>query len=322
MNDEFLLGMYRNKLEQCGFQVIGFERLPDNLVEVITGEQPNLIFLDMMISDKNDFDIIKLLKENPLTKDFLVVSLTGLMQKGYDEYKHNGMLPEVIQYQISSDRMPSNVVMKLQKIMGLSVNCAEKNYFSQKDERLKEAISARQELKNDIYKTKLKPGEARKKIIMLDDDDFFRNMYIAKLESANFNVIAFRFPPQDIIDIIAKEKPDLISSDIIMPFKDGLTLLKELKDDVRTKNIPVCMLTNLGQKGDIEKGLKLGAVKYLVLSQYTPDEVINIFREVLGLPLLSLSKKSGDNSKPAGSASHFPPYTTFPSDEEVNKLER
>jgi len=66
-----------------------------------------------------------------------------------------------------------------------------------------------------------------------------------------------------------------------MPKMDGLELLELLKKDDRTKNIPIILLTNLGQDKDVKKGLEMGADMYLIKAHYTPSQVVEKVEEIL-----------------------------------------
>jgi len=70
-----------------------------------------------------------------------------------------------------------------------------------------------------------------------------------------------------------EEKPDLILLDIILPKMNGFEVLKQLKRDKKTKDIPVLILSNLGDEEDIRKGLKLGAKDYLIKTDYKIEEL-------------------------------------------------
>jgi len=77
-------------------------------------------------------------------------------------------------------------------------------------------------------------------------------------------------------------RPDLILLDIMMPKLNGLQVLERMKADPTVANIPVVILTNLGgSEEDIERGLELGAVAYLVKSAYRPDDVMKKIKEIL-----------------------------------------
>jgi len=81
---------------------------------------------------------------------------------------------------------------------------------------------------------------------------------------------------------LAKEKkPDLILLDLILPRVHGFDVLKKLKEDKETKEIPVIVLTNLEGIGDVDKALEMGATTYLVKAQYSLEEVVDKIKKAL-----------------------------------------
>jgi CheY-like chemotaxis protein len=83
------------------------------------------------------------------------------------------------------------------------------------------------------------------------------------------------------VEKVKEFKPDIILLDILMPELDGYEVLKIVKGEPETKDIPVLILSNLGQEDHIQKGMQLGAVGYIVKSQYTPSRVVDKIKEVL-----------------------------------------
>jgi len=83
------------------------------------------------------------------------------------------------------------------------------------------------------------------------------------------------------LNLAKSQKPDLILLDLILPKKDGFEVLKELKKDESTKEIPVIVLTNLEDIESVEKAIELGANTYLVKAQYTLNEVIQKVKKAL-----------------------------------------
>jgi len=83
------------------------------------------------------------------------------------------------------------------------------------------------------------------------------------------------------LEMARKENPDLILLDIILPKKDGYTILLELKKDDGTKDIPVILLTNLESAEDVQKAFERGATTYLVKSNYKMEDVVKKIREIL-----------------------------------------
>ena len=119
-----------------------------------------------------------------------------------------------------------------------------------------------------------------KKILLIEDEEMLANMYQVKFENEGYTLIKARDGEQGL-EMAQKEKPDFILLDVIMPKMDGFTVLKKLKEDAATKNIPVLLLTNLGQDEDVKKGKELGAVGYLVKANITPSEVVLKVKEVM-----------------------------------------
>ena len=115
------------------------------------------------------------------------------------------------------------------------------------------------------------------KILIIEDDRFLRELISKKLAKEGFEV-SEAIDGEEGIKKIKSEKPGLILLDLILPGIDGFEVLSKMKDDPTVSSIPVIILSNLGQKEDVEKGLKLGAVDYLIKAHFTPGEIIEKIR--------------------------------------------
>jgi len=113
-----------------------------------------------------------------------------------------------------------------------------------------------------------------KKILFVDDDNFLRKVYDSELSELGCEVI-LAADGEDGLKLAQTKSPDLILLDMIMPKKNGFEVLTELQGSVKTKKIPVLILSNLGQEEDIKKGLGLGAVDYLVKDNMTISGIID-----------------------------------------------
>lgn len=118
------------------------------------------------------------------------------------------------------------------------------------------------------------------KILIIDDEEAICQMYKMKLEMEGLQVLTAT-EGQTGIELAKNEKPQLILLDIIMPRVNGFDVLKILKDDKETKDIPVFLLTNLPKESGGEKGRKLGAVGYLVKADYEPDALAKMIKGVI-----------------------------------------
>ncbi len=121
-----------------------------------------------------------------------------------------------------------------------------------------------------------------KKILLVEDEEMLANMYQVKFQNDGFQLIKAG-NGEEGLTLAEKEKPDMILLDVIMPKMDGFTVLKRLKENPATKDIPVLLLTNLGQDEDVKKGNELGAVGYLVKANITPSEVVAKVKETMKL---------------------------------------
>ncbi len=78
----------------------------------------------------------------------------------------------------------------------------------------------------------------------------------------------------DVVKQVRKFEPDIILLDLVLPDKNGLYVLEELKSDSKLKAIPVILLSNLAEKEKTEKALALGAKDYLVKTEHSIKEIV------------------------------------------------
>jgi len=118
------------------------------------------------------------------------------------------------------------------------------------------------------------------KILLIEDDTFLARMYKSKLNTENFEVLV-AYDGEKGYAMALNDSPTAILLDIVLPKMDGYQVLKKLKDSEKTRYIPVILLTNLGQKDDIDRGLALGAKDYLIKAHFTPTEVVDKIKKVI-----------------------------------------
>ncbi len=118
------------------------------------------------------------------------------------------------------------------------------------------------------------------KVLVVEDDKFLREMISRKLDKEGYEVS--QAIDGEMGETKAKEeKPDMILLDLILPGIDGFEVLERIKNDPEVKDIPVVILSNLGQKSEVERGLNLGAKDFLIKAHFTPGEIIKKIREII-----------------------------------------
>ncbi|OGY31466.1 MAG: hypothetical protein A3C02_01880 [Candidatus Andersenbacteria bacterium RIFCSPHIGHO2_02_FULL_45_11] len=118
-------------------------------------------------------------------------------------------------------------------------------------------------------------------IYLVEDDSFISGMYQTKLKNMGYTVELAADGEVAWARLQQEPLPDLVLLDVVLPKKDGFEILEELRANDRTRNLPVILLTNLGQKPDVERGVKLGADDYIIKAHYTPSEVMEKVEKIL-----------------------------------------
>jgi DNA-binding response OmpR family regulator len=120
------------------------------------------------------------------------------------------------------------------------------------------------------------------KVLLVEDDEILHNMYKKKFEYEGFEVVS-AFDGSEGVKKAETEKPDVILMDIIMPKMDGFVAVKKIKKNSAISNVPIVMLTNLGQEEDVNKGRELGADDYFIKANHTPAEIVKKIKDLLAL---------------------------------------
>ena len=119
-----------------------------------------------------------------------------------------------------------------------------------------------------------------KRILFIEDEAALQKTFGDILKSEGFEVIS-ALDGETGLNLVEKENPDLVLLDLILPKIHGLDVLKEIKQNENTKNIPVIVLTNIESIDKIDKALELGATTYLVKSDYSLEDVVAKIKKAL-----------------------------------------
>ncbi len=123
-------------------------------------------------------------------------------------------------------------------------------------------------------------NETMKKILFIEDESALQKALEDILKQEGYKMIS-ALNGEAGIRLAESEKPNLILLDLILPKMHGFEVLKELKENSKTKDIPVIILTNLEGMKDIDQAVELGATTYLVKTQYTIKELIKKVKKAL-----------------------------------------
>lgn len=123
-----------------------------------------------------------------------------------------------------------------------------------------------------------------KSILLIEDDPFLIDIYTTKLKESGFNIEVASDGERGLKEL-SEKKFDLLLLDIVLPQIDGWEILEKieaLKPNIKhLANLQIVILSNLGQKEEVEKGIEMGAIKYLIKAHYTPSEVVAEIEQLL-----------------------------------------
>jgi DNA-binding response OmpR family regulator len=119
-----------------------------------------------------------------------------------------------------------------------------------------------------------------KKILVVEDDTLLTEMLVKKLKGENA-LVDHAADGEDAISMIKTNKYDLILTDLLLPKVSGFEVMEAINLDENAKGTPVIILSNLGQKEDIERGTKLGVRMFLIKAILSLDEILEAVEKVL-----------------------------------------
>ncbi len=116
-------------------------------------------------------------------------------------------------------------------------------------------------------------------VLVIDDDPVILELLRVNFEIEGFDVLTARDGDEGL-DLAKSNHPDVVISDIMMPRRDGLQLLSDLKGDPRTEDLPVILLSAKAQKSEVQHGLDLGADDYIT-KPFDPIKLIERLNAVV-----------------------------------------
>lgn len=258
-DDVFLGDVLSKKLEKEGFEVVlardgmeGFEK--------IKLSNSDLILLDIVLPNMNGYEILEAKQKDPSIANIPVIIISN---SGQPVEIHRALALGVKDYLVKAQFDPEEVLVKIHALFKKSEN-----------------PSSIKSLEGEMNQKSVPVNLEGKKVVWVEDDQFLNDIITRKLSTTKcifFNATE----GEEALKIINKEMPDIVMLDIILSGIDGFEILRRIKNDPKTKHIPVILLSNLGQASDIEKGKNLGAARFVVKATVTPNEIVEQIEEVL-----------------------------------------
>jgi len=244
------------KLVKAGYDVAISVNGEDGLAK-INAWQPDLILLDIVMPKMNGYEVLENLNKNNIKIPVIIISNSG-QDIEIEKTKKLGALDSIVKTEIN----PEEVVEKVGKILNKSFVSGKK-------------------APTEIVESDKGQGV---RVLLVEDDSFLRDICYKKLKKEGFNV-SIAADGEQAIKSAESFLPEIILLDIILPSIDGFEVLKKIRasKNKAVKNVPVIILTNLGQEEDIKKAMSLGATDYLIKAHFTTEEIVKKVKDKLGM---------------------------------------
>ena len=265
-DEEIIVSLLTRKLEAAGY-VVDVARDGVLGLQHIHKKRPDLVLLDMLLPKMNGFGILEALRKEKILPELPIIVISNSGQPiEVDRILKLG----VRGYLVKINFDPDEVLEIVQSILRPSKDAFVK---STKKSTKKTSIPEHSNLpRHDDVSGK---SGAQGTVLLVEDDMLLAGLLSRKLQKKGFHVYqAANVPQARSILLEEKKKIDIICLDIILPGIDGFTYLKELKEHPQFKNIPVLIISNLGQQEEVMRGIKAGAADYIIKATMSPGEIV------------------------------------------------
>ncbi|MEK7566545.1 MAG: response regulator [Patescibacteria group bacterium] len=253
-DDKALSGVLQKKLELNGYEAAVAADGEETLKALKSGKYDMVLF-DIVMPKVNCYEVLEKMHGDPELSSIPVIVISNSGQPvELEKVKSLG----AVDYLVKANFEPNEVLEKINQYLS-SLNKPS----------ITTSISDNKEVNTGAYS-----------VLIIEDDKFLRDLLSLKLKKEGFKVDE-AIDGEEGLAKVRSVKPSIIILDLIIPGKDGFALLQDLKKDPNTEAIPVIVLSNLGQREDIERAKSLGAKDYMIKAQLTPIEVVERIKSVL-----------------------------------------
>ncbi|MBI5004343.1 response regulator [Candidatus Kaiserbacteria bacterium] len=243
IDDDKLLGdILIHKIEKEGYKVTAAMDGAQGL-ERMKVEKPDLVLLDVLLPTMTGYEILEAKQKDLALANIPVIIISD---SGQPVDIERARTLGVKDYLIKARLDPTEVLLKINAYLGTPESSPTKN-----------------------------TGKlAGRKILWVEDDQFLSSILAVKLSHEGCAGL-YAKNGEEAIEILNREIPDIILLDLLLPGMTGFDVLKAIRSNPKLSNVPIIVLSNLGQKEDMEKTKELGANKYLIKAEHDLDDIVN-----------------------------------------------
>jgi DNA-binding response OmpR family regulator len=256
-DDPMISEIYQRKFEEAGFEVV----VAASGKEVLNQAQKSkfdLVLLDMVLPEMSGMEVLKELKSGKYDPETKVIIFSNLNEKETsDEAFAKGADGFISKTQFN----PSQLVGEIQRILN--------EYKEQKENEIRSQNNSNGD-----------NGNSGQKILLIEDEEVFVEMFGKKLESAGYKIEYARNGAWGLKEAMEK-KFDLIITDMVMPAMGGEEIIGKLKMEEKTKDIPIIVLSASVAEEGAKKVRELGITDFFVKTKIVPSDLSRRVKEIL-----------------------------------------
>ncbi len=260
-DDPMISEIYQKKFSESDFEVLVADS-GEQALELVKKNEVELILLDLIMPKMDGFEVIKNIRSGNYNQKAKIIVFSNLSQK---EDQDKAIKLGADGFIIKSDYTPSALVEEVKRIFN---QCKEedKNKNKEKVEEDKEKkVSDKEEV------TIVKPKVA-KRILLIEDEDVFIEMFTKKLTEDGYIVESAKNGAWGLKEALSKYF-DILIIDMVMPAMNGDEIVAALKQNDKTKDVPIIVLSASVEDDVREKVKELGVDAFFVKTQLVPSEL-------------------------------------------------
>lgn len=257
-DDQALLRALKAKLTNAGYEVVTATDGEKALAAI--KNKPDAVLLDLLLPKKTGMEILEEMQKLKLAGSIPVIIISNSGQPVEIERAASLGAKDFL---VKTDFTPQDVLDKLNRFVPPPAREPVKNQAPPRTPALEE-----------------RPEPKKGVILIVEDDSFLRKLLAEKLNREGF-LTAEVAGGKEALDYLRKETPVIILLDLVMPGIDGFQVLQEIRKNPVTKNIPVIVLSNLGEQEHVDRAKALGADDYLIKAHFILDEIVKRVSETI-----------------------------------------
>ncbi|EKE15751.1 MAG: Sensor protein [uncultured bacterium] len=255
-DDPMIAEIYQRKLASIGIEVV-IAKTGKEVFKYLDQDKFDLILLDLILPEMNGVDVLKEIRSNEkYDKDLKIIVFSNL---GEEEAKNKVMESGANKFISKMQYTPSDFAKEMQRLL---------REYEEQD-------------KNKIRLNGETEKNGKGKILLIEDEEIFLDMFGKKLEDDGYEVVRAKNGAWGVKEVM-NGNYDLIVTDMVMPAMGGEEIITKLKQEDKTKNIPIIVLSASIDDESAQEVRKLGVSEFFLKTHIVPSDLSRKANELLG----------------------------------------